>query len=292
MWEFDFLGELPSETPRVIASTVKAIQSAVRRNSHHPYIVIEHIGPQIVERLVDSPHLRVAKSSKIFYDENLRKLIIKAPSVIHETASRAFNRILDGHLRFHGLTEEVRFIGSGKVRDGGYAKEPDESYYPLRVIPVRDMKWPTVVLEVGYSECFSRLRLDGRWWLGRSGGLVKVVILLSIDRSRPRIVIEKWETVAPAHSYHLRSQSPSPQLTAEVTVTLVNDDHVTTGAPLAICVDDLLMYPVPIGVTFQFDDRDLISLARAIWMEQQFVQRPQLRCLLCFRGQPNRVIVK
>ncbi|KAI9045925.1 uncharacterized protein KD926_005868 [Aspergillus affinis] len=57
---------------------------------------------------------------------------------------------------------------------------------------------------------FSRLRLDAFWWLRRSEGQVKLVILISIHRSRPEILVEKWINGLPVHNHDLRPHSPSP----------------------------------------------------------------------------------
>ncbi|KAH8432533.1 uncharacterized protein LDX57_010169 [Aspergillus melleus] len=94
MFSFDFTAEIPSEKPGLVGGAIKAIQSAVRRNVDKPYILIEYVSPDIVERLVDSPRLRGLKASKLFYDADLRKLIIKLPSNIHEAGVVVFERII------------------------------------------------------------------------------------------------------------------------------------------------------------------------------------------------------
>ncbi|KAI9038926.1 uncharacterized protein KD926_010140 [Aspergillus affinis] len=226
MFDFDFLAELPADTPRMVASTLNSIKSAIRRNLQHPYIVIDYVNPDIVERLVESPRLRFLKASRLFYDADLRKLILKIPSTFHDAASRAFDHLLTRHMESSGVDEEVAEPqGSGRVKDGPYSKEPDESYLPVRRIPGRDPKWPTLVVEVGYSETRGRLRVDCRWWLGRSQGQVKIALLLSIDRDRPHILIEKWENGPATHGYNFRVPGRlSPQKTAAISVTLENDD--------------------------------------------------------------------
>ncbi|KAI9041353.1 uncharacterized protein KD926_006929 [Aspergillus affinis] len=277
MFDFDFLADLPADTPRVVASTLNSIKSAIRRNLQHPYIVIDYVNPDIVERLVESPRLRFLKASRLFYDADLRKLILKIPSTFHDGASRAFHNLLTRHMESSGVDEEVvEPQGSGRVKDGPYSKEPDESYLPVRPIPGRDPKWPTLVVEVGYSATLGRLRVDCRWWLGRSQGQVKIALLLSIDRDRPHILIEKWENGPATYGYNFRVPGRlSPQKTAAISVTLENDEYVTTGAPLCLSVDDIVLPLVPGSVPpCQIIDHDFEKLARAIWRKQGFVARP------------------
>jgi hypothetical protein len=48
------------------------------------------------------------------------------------------------------------------------------------------------VLEVSFSETRQKLMPDIRRWLGASGGNVKVVFTVAIERHEPNIIIEQW----------------------------------------------------------------------------------------------------
>ena len=126
----DFLAELPVGTPKLVATNVKAIQSVVKRNMESPYIVISDVSPEIVERLVELPHLRVLKASKLFYNADLGQLILKLPSNSHEIASVNFHNLLTQHMRSYGVYKEIDPGGAGRVKEGPYSKEPNASYFP------------------------------------------------------------------------------------------------------------------------------------------------------------------
>lgn len=49
------------------------------------------------------------------------------------------------------------------------------------------------MLEVAYSESQLKLGSDVRYWMRASGGDVKIVLTLRVDRQQPRITIERWE---------------------------------------------------------------------------------------------------
>lgn len=69
-------------------------------------------------------------------------------------------------------------------------KEPDGSWIPASLPDGRTKKWPSVGLEVRYSESLARPRVDAAWWLSRSKGDVKVVLTISINVKKPQILIE------------------------------------------------------------------------------------------------------
>ncbi|KAL4987835.1 hypothetical protein BDW68DRAFT_187689 [Aspergillus falconensis] len=81
---------------------------------------------------------------------------------------------------------------------GGYhsaadwGKIPDEAWRPLRLPKGRSLDWPSVVLEASFSETRKKLMSDIRHWLGASGGDVKVVFTVAIERHAPKIITERW----------------------------------------------------------------------------------------------------
>ena len=57
----------------------------------------------------------------------------------------------------------------------------------------RGMEWPNLMIEVGYSEPLSQLRINAEWWLVNSGGLTRMVIIILISDSPDALDIEVWE---------------------------------------------------------------------------------------------------
>ena len=56
-------------------------------------------------------------------------------------------------------------------------------------------KWPSVMLEVGYSEALDFLRLDAKWWLINSGGKTRFVMIFQIMTEPFALHIECWAMV-------------------------------------------------------------------------------------------------
>jgi len=57
---------------------------------------------------------------------------------------------------------------------GVRSKEEDEAFGPRT--RVGRNAWPSVVIEVGYSETEPQLEMDANWWITKSGGQTKFVI--------------------------------------------------------------------------------------------------------------------
>ncbi|CAI7601675.1 unnamed protein product [Penicillium glandicola] len=91
-----------------------------------------------------------------------------------------------------GLDESIRPFGSRTMEGVFCKKEADESYGPTQPVLGRNPKWPTVVVEVGVSESYRKLRADAEWWLMNSRGDVKLIIIVSISQKTPNV---KFETI-------------------------------------------------------------------------------------------------
>lgn len=77
------------------------------------------------------------------------------------------------------------------------SKEGDQAIGPA----TRGAKnvWPSVVIEVGYSEALDFLRLDAEWWLHHSDGAIRFVVLVQLMTSPLAIRIECWAMAPPSH---------------------------------------------------------------------------------------------
>ena len=95
-----------------------------------------------------------------------------------------------------GLDNRVHTFGSATCKaENGSAKQPDCQFLSKRLPRARTKKWPSVVVETGFSESPSKLMSDARFWLSESSGDVQMVITIKIGRSSPHIVLEAWERV-------------------------------------------------------------------------------------------------
>ena len=278
--EWPSISDLPGNTEWKIGSTANGIMTVVKQEQAKetraaPYIVFSNVPPEIVEQSNKRPNLVGGRNVRIFYDERTRYLVVKLVSGPHEVAERMLSRKLEQAAENMGLEDDLIPTGSKRIELTPHSKEPDSSWRPHTFPAGRTGKWPMVVVESGFSESLSRLRLDAQWWITRSGGDVKVVILIAILPSGPRIVIEKWtpdpnvETLRPG----LRDRSPRVTGTRvqETILTRGAKNFITiTGAPLVVTFDEMFLRTASPPQEFDIvvSMQALESIARKIWEEQ------------------------
>lgn len=73
------------------------------------------------------------------------------------------------------------------------SNEDHSAWMPRRQTPGSDAKWPTLLLEVAFSEALPRLLIVAKWWFASSEGQVKIGVIMCIRRTQPWIVVEKWK---------------------------------------------------------------------------------------------------
>ncbi|KAJ5381573.1 uncharacterized protein N7496_004001 [Penicillium cataractarum] len=191
-------------------------------------------------------------------------LLVKMPvSRAHEIAVRVFERLFFDCLKPMGLDDCLQTFGSATCKaENGSAKQPDCQFLPRRLPRDRTKKWPSVVVETGYSESPSKLMSDARFWLSESNGDVQMVITIKIGRSLPDLVLESWELV---NDRVKRQQA--------ITISKGDNNHVYLwGQPLMISFDKLFLRPpsIPKETNISLDDTILKKIARNVWEEQGF----------------------
>lgn len=188
----------------------------------------------------------------------------KSPA--HETASMTFHSIFMEAVEPTGLKRSLKEIGSATHFASLGAKEPDQAWRPQRLPSNRSRDWPSVVMEIAYSETESKLGCDVRFWMRASGGDVKVVLTLCINRQQPKIRIEKW--VGSNNNNNNRHH-------LDQSITISNADSnriILSNAPLTIDFEDLFLRPASIHRerNIEVDTEKLQYLATEIWDEQGF----------------------
>jgi hypothetical protein len=113
------------------------------------------------------------------------------------------------------------------------------------------------------------------WWLCRSRGDVRIVLIISVNRTRPGIVIEQWEADRSASHdrYNLRSVARIvPVKTTTITITRQGRQTTVVGAPLVIPFSDVLLRDPkpPRESDFVFEQAYLEHLAEIVWADQNF----------------------
>jgi hypothetical protein len=120
-------------------------------------------------------------------------ILVKMETHTHAYLSYAFDRLLVKKLRtMQEHDEDIRGFASAHVEGEDRKKRADQIYQPRRLPRHRSRQWPSLVLEVGYTEGQRKLDSDIDWWITQSNGDVKSAITISADPGVKRIVIYQW----------------------------------------------------------------------------------------------------
>jgi hypothetical protein len=236
-------------------------------DSNQQYLIFTHVS---VDDLTKIDHARnsIGKDIRMTHYTDIDLLIVKLPSVMHEKAHvNLAKRVVIALARMGtpGLAEdEFCGVGAARFRGRRSSKEGDSAYKPQSFRP-NDPDWPTIVIESGVSESLRRLRFDAGWWLTESRGDVKIVIIISIQRAKSRLQIEKWEHAPSRRLLPLRTppnnlnNNPNNlirQLPTKVQeITIVSNNvaggplPAVTGAPLVLEFDKIFLRPAVLPET-------------------------------------------
>lgn len=267
--ERPFNSDLPSDTIQAIGSSSNGIKSVVRAaqkkgNEAAAYIFFTNVPLNIVEASESRPQAIGGKNIRVFYDESLRQLIIKLVGGPHEVAGAQLSRAFSENFFRMGLKQQIVNTSAKRIKEIPRSKEPDDSWKPLTLPPARSSKWPTLVVECGWSESLNRLRLDAEWWLAHSRGDVGVVVLVSVDRKEPKITLETW-IIDPTSRALLHTMCSQ-------VVTISRDQQnaiITVGAPLVIEFEKTFLRPAnpPLEHDITVSQQELEFLATVTWNE-------------------------
>jgi hypothetical protein len=200
------------------------------------------------------------------YDRALELLLFKmVESSVHSVVAPEFYVVVHDALRPMRLTGELAKTASAGNEGPGGTKQPDGGWRPVRVPYSRNKGWPSVVLEVAYSESQKKLQSDVRFWLRESEGHVSTVLTVAIRDRAETIIVEKWENAANGRAHaqqHLKITRNRRANTATV-----------TGGPLIIEFEKLFSRPIssPIERDLVLGNVQLQQIARVVWQEADMV---------------------
>jgi hypothetical protein len=240
---------------------------------------------------IDRQRTKTRKHTRMTYYTDTRELIIKLPTAEHETAHISFARKVNRKLEGMGLPEDSLYgLGATTFYGPSSSKEGDSAYKPL--CRPGEKKWPTLVIEAGYSETLAKLRADAEWWLINSRDDVKIVIVMWIEPAPRSLLIEQWcmplpLPIRPGPVTRARSTAnanakanTNTNTTVPVKIqelTVIQDPpiphpsgtiptYTVTGAPLTLEFEKLLLRaPVPPESNVIFTAADLQAWAERYW---------------------------
>ncbi|KAJ5812513.1 hypothetical protein N7474_008814 [Penicillium riverlandense] len=207
---------LPSTTPRYEYEGIQGFLHILeqeqeryeREGSFNPYIIFAIDEHSFLECFVDSEEDLLTKSWET-YDHSSHNILIKMETANHAVAAGAFDSIFSTwarRVRDNPLACTARTAVRGHTR----TKRADSSWTPVFLPAGRSPKWPTLVLEVAWSERRPKLERDIDFWLRESNGDVKVVLSITVHPCGI-ISIEKWD-LSPTSSGNGTAPRPTQKI--------------------------------------------------------------------------------
>ncbi|KAF4154112.1 hypothetical protein CNMCM8927_001751 [Aspergillus lentulus] len=233
--------------------------------SKHDYVIFSNIDEYTFLRDFDESQ---RQSYSDFFPQ-VRTLVARMPaSEVHEEAHAELNNTLMIKLAAMNVRSQLRSLIGADVVTPTRTKKPHQSYKPVKFPADYSGRWPSMVIETAFSESQSKLANDARWWLNASGGELKTVITIAVQKKREAITIDKWEAI----SRPTRGDPGKmvPEVVQKVTMTREGGDapvHIT-GAPLIIEFEKLFLRPAEEekgerDVVFSHDN--LAEIADLVW---------------------------
>ncbi|KAJ9301880.1 hypothetical protein DTO271G3_746 [Paecilomyces variotii] len=240
------------ETKQRFARYLEQSYQRFENDSGPQYVMVRGVDKEVLA-WIDNRR-RTLPPMRVFYDEILKKLIVKLVATYHEMLNQNLMNAITTELQNMGITMQYYALqGAGRVRgQNSREKEPDNSFRPINTRP-KFSDLPTFVIEVGVSETHKQLiRNDALFWLSQTSGRVQIVLLVhgsgSHNIAATRVItMEVWQNINnPANS---AARPRIPAKTQTVTITRQgNGPPVTTGAPLLLPIN-ALFESVPPSVT-------------------------------------------
>jgi hypothetical protein len=265
---------LPSTTPEFsyqskahfeeVCSKFPVNQNTDTKTNVNPYIIFVDIDQQTYNR-----DLRYSDSCSGFdsYYPKYNLLIVEMISKPHEAAAGCFQTMLLLKLAAMGVDviKDLHIFERATVKTTSRDKSADKSYMPKKRPAGRSSKWPTFVVEVGWSEPKPKLDEDVRWWLKASNGDVKAAWTIDVNQDKTEIVIETW-------SFDRQTRTgPRPGVTQRVRIWHSKngsdaDSVRVSGGRLKLAFQDLFLRDAKGNEDdIFFETDDLIQLAQDIW---------------------------
>ncbi|KAJ5607352.1 hypothetical protein N7537_003971 [Penicillium hordei] len=242
-----FLAHLPSGTPVYCYNQQCAMKTILPPYSvEDSFIVLKHFPAEILAENEEQ------LPGRCDYSPSLQILIITMPGQPHEEAVSSFEAIIVTLAQEMKVNRRIAKCGATLVDTPERNKQADRSWKPAR----QGREFPTVALEVGFSETTLKLERDIAWWINGSKGEVRMGITVDIKRGSHSIEIKSW---TPEFEPSLRNiyitasgrqvidrrlkNPPPPRMTQRILITRGRDGSSPTieGEPLTIPFHTLLL---------------------------------------------------
>ncbi|EFQ98958.1 hypothetical protein MGYG_01970 [Nannizzia gypsea CBS 118893] len=226
-----------------------------------PYVIFTHVPPSEID-MIDNRSL-----GKLDYHHSLRILLANMPCLPHEEALSLFGNLVLLKANKMQVDRLIRYRAATTTKTRERDKEGDISWAPRWLPPGRSKQWPTVALEVGYSESREKIKHDIAWWLYSSNGDVLMAVSIDIKRTSGNIYITLWERgVMPTRNH----PNPDPKVVGEVKLFRGKNGRPARveGADLVVPFKYILLRSPDRSQgegDFTFTKAELLQLAETIW---------------------------
>ncbi|KAK2814013.1 hypothetical protein FQN50_000417 [Emmonsiellopsis sp. PD_5] len=270
----EFLHGLPPSTSQYEFKGVKDILKKI----DHEYGLLAHdpatkrsqfiVFNNVPLKATESASLEAIGHYFSSYHTVLKILVIKMPLPPHAIVAGKFDALI---VRKSDPLAGLHLVRDASVEGASRKKSPDCSYRPETLPAQRDIKWPSVIVEVGLSESQAKLERDCHWWLNNSRGQVKIALGISINRRRKEVIIRRWELrrVRPTRA---NPTAVVPMAIQEITISSPQNSNTVSvhGAPLILEFEKVFLRPPGSQADIQITEMELVALAREVWAEQGF----------------------
>lgn len=153
-------------------------------------------------------------------------------------------------------------VGAAEFRiPGQRSKQGDGGFMPATRRSAND--WPSIMLEVGYSESLPYLHQDASWWLIHSLGQTRMVLIFRITWGPPSLRIEVWELVPNPGRVTRTCRAIVPKSTAAFDIAA--NGSVTPAIPLRIPYKTIFDDPHEYSTDILWTPDELSTCALAIF---------------------------
>ncbi|OKL55854.1 hypothetical protein UA08_08884 [Talaromyces atroroseus] len=233
-------------------------------NTRSQYIVFHRVTSRLFDQDLLFPENRLLTFESYF--PTLEILLVKMENERHGVASRKFGHMLVvqlSHMNNDRLDNGLMPVGTAHFQTTDRIKRAHDSFRPRRFGSSRTRHWPSLVLEVGFSEPYRKLKEDAKWWLTSSNDEVKSVVVISLNQRYREIVVEKW----------INRGQPTVEYRTVISQEAGRKKiNISNNQPLIIRFDDLFLRPAnhnEHNITFSTDNWK--EFADVVW-ESQFEQ--------------------
>ncbi|OJD21487.1 hypothetical protein ACJ73_07169 [Blastomyces percursus] len=212
----EFLAHLPPDTHEykyhgfssLKEVTNKEYNQFLEHDNRSPYIIFTNISPEeFVIHNEDFP-------GRVDYSPPLQVLILTMVCLPHEEAASLFDQIVGEKAVKMKIRRLLSFRAATRSKTPDRNKQADRSYGPRELPPGRSAEWPTVAVEVGFSETREKLKSDAAYWLNQSSGDVLTMITIDIKRGSGNIYIILWKRPVVTNEY----PNPEPEVDQKIKI--------------------------------------------------------------------------